>query len=269
MFRNYVFTLNNYTEEEVENLNNWTDYTYCIYGFETGTETGTKHLQGYIEFKNPIRITTLKNRNNRIHWEVRKGTQEQAITYCKKEGNFKEFGAKKTQGSRTDLDKWRSNALEEGMKFVTSYGNYQQIKVCEQFLTYNEEPRDWKPIVIWLWGKTGTGKSRRARELTTNAYTKSDGSKWWPGYDGHEDVILDDFRDSWWSITETLSLLDRYEKRVEFKGGYRQFKAKTIVITCCKPPDKCYLETGEAIQQLLRRIDTISCVTDVTEVGKG
>lgn len=271
MFRNYCFTLNNYTNDEINGLVECGRYNYLIYGKEEG-EGGTPHLQGYMELTNPMRITTLKNINERIHWESRKGTQEQAITYCKKDDNWTEHGTKKSQGQRNDLDRVRQNALDEGMRWVTSYCNAQQIKVAESFLTYNEEPRDWKPTIIWIWGPTGTGKSMRAREITENAYTKSDGTKWWPGYDGHEHLIIDDFRDSWWTITEMLSLLDRYEKRIEFKGGYRQLKARLIVITSCKSPNECYKNTGESIDQLTRRIDhtiELTSVTDVTEVGRG
>lgn len=263
MLRNCVFTLNNYTEEEYETMMELGEY--CIIGREVG-EQGTPHLQGYVEFKTPKRFTTLKNINPRVHWEQRRGTQEQAIEYCKKEGNFKERGEKKNQGARKDLDIARTLAMEEGMRTVTAICSLQQIRVAESFLTYNEEPRDWQPEVIWIWGPTGTGKSRMAREITSNPYTKSDGSKWWPGYDGHEDVIIDDFRDSWWSITEMLSLLDRYEKRVEFKGGYRQFKPRKIVVTSCMEPGRCYWQTGEAIGQLLRRISEVREVTHVTEV---
>ncbi len=54
-----------------------------------------------------------------------------------------------------------------------------------------------------------------------------------------------------------LKLLDRYPFRVEVKGGFRQFRSDLIIITCPKPPEECYMEAGEDIDQLLRRIDTI------------
>nr|WCR62244.1 MAG: replication associated protein [ssDNA virus sp.] len=263
MSRNYCFTLNNYSEEEYQFMLSMG--TYCIIGREVG-ESGTSHLQGYIEFKSPTRFDTLKNRSPRAHWEARKGSQEQAVNYCKKDGMFEERGEMKNQGSRGDLDAVRQNAASEGMRHITRYCNVQQIRVAEKFLTYNEEPREWKPEVTWIHGPTGTGKSRKARELLEDPYTKNDGTKWWEGYDAHEDVIIDDFRDSWWSLTEMLSLLDRYEKRVEYKGGSRQFKARRIVITCCRHPGLCYTGTGEDIAQLLRRIDKIVLATDATEV---
>lgn len=143
------------------------------------------------------------------------------------------------------------------MRVVTSVCNAQQIKVAKEFLTYNEEGRNWPVEVIWLTGKSGSGKSKMAHELAPDAYCK-DGTKWWDGYDAHDDIIIDDFRDSWWELTFMLKLLDRYELRVEQKGGYRQILAKRIIITSIKHPNECYLNTGECKQQLLRRISSVT-----------
>lgn len=269
VIRTACFTWNNYPEDHDKRLEGI--FEYVIWGYETAPTTGTPHLQGYAELRKPMKFTSLKKLvDEAISWHPRRGTQEQAIEYCKKGGRFVELGQKKQQGRRTDLDIVRQNALELGMREITSQYNFQQIKVAEKFLTYNEEPRDWKPTVVWIWGPTGSGKSKLARELTTNddVYTKNDGTKWWEGYDAHENVIIDDFRDSWWSLTEMLSLLDRYEKRIEFKGGLRQFKPRKILITSIFAPQDCYRGTGECLVQLTRRIDdTIELVAEVAEVA--
>lgn len=266
--RNYCFTLNNYTKEEEGDIKK-IQFSYLIYGVEHGEVNSTPHLQGYIEFDIPTLFNTLKKINSRIHWEPRRGTQFQAITYCKKEGTFYEFGTPKRQGKRTDLDTVRSCAISDGLREVSAIYNLQQIRYAEKYLQYNEIARDDKPHVLWLYGSTGTGKSRKARELfkDTDFYVKNDGTKWYDGYDGHKNVIIDDFRSSWWSITEMLSLLDRYEKRVEFKGGSRQFLAQKIIVTSAFHPSDCYKCTGESIAQLLRRIDIIECLEKAQKSG--
>lgn len=272
MFRNICFTINNWTEEDFDLLHNsgkW--YSYLIYGFEMG-ETGTPHLQGYAELQKRMRLNSVKKILPRAHIEARKGTAEEAADYCKKEGDFEERGIISKQGERLDLDKVRTEALEMGMRGVTSKFNQQQIHVAEKFLCYNETERDWKPEVIWIWGKTGTGKSKLARELTgDDTYTKNTANKWWDGYDSHENIIIDDFRCSWWDLTYMLALIDRYAMRVEVKGGTRQILAKKIIITSAFAPNECYRGTGEAIEQLLRRVDNIIHlgVPDVPEVVKG
>lgn len=268
MYRNICFTINNWTVDDIDSLLK-AKYTYIICGFEVGAE-GTPHIQGYMELKSQSRLSTIKKFMPRGHIEKRMGTQEEAIDYCKKDNNFIEDGSLKIQGKRNDLDQVRRIALEDGMRTITESCNFQQIRVAEKFLSYNEEPRNFKPLVVWIHGPTGTGKSKLARELcdSDDIYTKNTGTKWWDGYDKHECVIIDDFRPSWWDITYMLGLIDRYEFRVEFKGGLRQFVAKKIIITSAMKPEDCYRNTGEAIGQLVRRLDIIeNLVSDVSEVG--
>lgn len=280
--RRFLFTINNYTDDDVTTVENAVESggaRYLIYGKEIAPTTGTPHLQGYVEWQKTIRTgMCCRLLGGRAHLKIPRSTEEDrnhCRDYCKKDGDWKEFGVWiKGQGARADLDEVRNIALVGGMREVTRTYNYQQIKTAEIFLTYNEEPRAWKPEVQWFWGPTGTGKSKRAREELPNAYIKNNGTKWWPGYDGHEEVIIDDFRDSWWPITDMLAILDRYEYRFENKGGHRQFRAKKVIVTCAYPPERCYRNTGEAIDQLLRRIDKVvqfpileSVSTSCIEVG--
>jgi len=268
----FVFTLNNYDDSQIERIKEM-DFQYLIYGFEVGKK-GTPHLQGYMELKKKKRVTSIKKFMPRAHIEMRKGSQIQAAEYCKKEGNFVELGEMKKQGRRTDLDGVREAALEGGMRAVTSFGSFQQINVAKQFLIYNEPERDFKPEVIWIYGPTGRRKSWIARKLLEGREicTKNYPGKWWNNYDGHEAVIIDDFRSSWWELEYMLALLDRYPFQVEFKGGFRQMLAKTIIVTAPFPPHEAYPESSEDIQQLVRRVDYVefvgpASVHDVPEVG--
>ena len=267
---NVCFTLNNYTlEEELELLCFSLPITYMIFGYEKGKKN-TPHLQGYFELNHRMRMETIKKIPGlaRAHLESRKGTQKEAIDYCKKDGNFVEWGDPKInmQGHRFDLDETRIAAKNFGMKEVAKWGNAQQIRVAEKYLQYCEEKRNWKPFVKWIYGPTGTGKSKIAHETLPNAYRKSTSNKWWDGYDGHHDVILDDFRPNWMTLTDLLDLLDRYETRIEYKGGTRQFLAKNIIVTCAHHPKDIYKSTGEKIDQLLRRIDEIHYLGPVSDV---
>lgn len=269
----WCWTLNNYDEKDEFIIRKW-DTSYTVYGKEIG-HSGTRHLQGYSEFYVKKRLSTVKRLHNKIHWEPRHGSQTQAIDYCKKDGEIVEMGKpmENRQGRRTDLDKIRSLALDSGMREVSAIGNLQQIMVAEKFLKYNEEPRDWKPRVLWFWGAPGVGKSKSAREYTNmdDCYTKNTPTKWWDGYDGHENIIIDDYRAGWWEPEYMLGLLDRYEFIVEYKGGTRQMRAKLICITSTYSPerieDRWY---GEHRGQLIRRIDQIvEVVPIVPEVAEG
>ena len=70
--------------------------TYLTYGKEVSS-TGTPHLQGYLEWFTSISLVALKKRLGipEIHLEARIGTQQQAIDYCHKDGDFVEYGVRK------------------------------------------------------------------------------------------------------------------------------------------------------------------------------
>lgn len=247
---------------------------YICWGIETCPDTGKVHMQGYLELEKKKTFCGVKKMmgSQTVHLEKRHGTQDQAIDYCKKDGQFYELGKKKAQGGRSDLVDVRLVANSGGMRAVcmeTKEGDedgstqprfgMQAIRVAETFLKYCNTPRDWKPVVIWLYGESGAGKSREARIILAgiDTHVKNTDNKWWDGYDGQEGVILDDFRESWWSMVHMLGLLDRYAFQIEHKGGTRQFRAKYIVITSIRPPQEYYQMENEPNKQLLRRIDEI------------
>lgn len=87
--KKWCFTLNNYSPEELVELETTflrRGFSYVI-GLEVG-EQGTPHLQGYIRSESKLRPVEAIGMK-RIHWEKVRGTEEQNISYCTKEGNFK------------------------------------------------------------------------------------------------------------------------------------------------------------------------------------
>lgn len=91
--RHWVFTLNNWTQEDDEALKALgPEVSYLVYGYENG-ESGTPHLQGYIVFPRVKRLSEAKGLlPGNPHLEPRRGSPEQAALYCKKDGVFQEFG---------------------------------------------------------------------------------------------------------------------------------------------------------------------------------
>lgn len=206
--RNYCWTLNNFTDEEVENIKEnckSEKIRYCVFGIEVG-EKGTPHLQGYVEFVGSIRLNAMKELLgcDRMHIEKRMGTAKQARDYCMKDGRVWEsceFQERNEQGRRTDLESVYE-AIKDGMNqddvldsFPTEYIKYK--KALDSIIQRRDEKKDeldavaeeesvtlkeWqdnlfnelkgkasKEKIIWITDKNGkSGKSFLSRYLINN-----------------------------------------------------------------------------------------------------
>lgn len=269
-YTNCVFTLNNYNDIDYNNLINNNNIKYIIIGKEIGKE-GTPHLQGYFELKKRLRFNQIKKINNRMHFESRRGTQQQAIDYCKKDGDYKEFGSCKTQGERNDLKKLKID-LSDGKSIRSILENndigYQALRFCQIAQPYLLKNKLFKRNCIWCYGPTGSGKSHFAKNFAPldEIYFKQKDSKWWDGYDGQKIVVMDEFRASDMKLSNLLTLLDDLPYRIEYKGGSTLLQAEMIIITTPRDPIHTYSNCGEDINQLLRRITTKEFLCSVQEV---
>jgi len=237
--RNWIFTDNNPERDEPD----WPDFTkYAIWQKERG-ENGTEHLQGYVEFKSSKKLARVKQILPRAHWEVRRGTQQQAMDYASKEetriGGPWTFGVLtvNAQGTRNDLLALKE-ALDAGtsMKqiaqdhFTTMKGAY---KWAYQYRTLTAPVRQHITRVYLCIGPTGCGKTTFCKRVAPDAYWKlraSGSSEWWDGYDGQSDVVLDEFY-GWLRVDTLLRLIDSSPLSLEIKGGSVQWVAKRLFIT--------------------------------------
>lgn len=103
----WVFTLNNYTDDEVAHIIEHLEpaATYLVFGREVG-ENGTPHLQGFVIFPRSYRFNAVKALvGARAFLAKARGTNEEATAYCKKDGEYEEFGDMPAgQGHRSDWD---------------------------------------------------------------------------------------------------------------------------------------------------------------------
>jgi len=120
----FCFTLNNYVKEDTEVLKSIEWIKYGIVGKEIG-ESGTPHLQGYIQVPKGKRTTAsgmakrLKKEglSSQPHVEIQKGTNDQAREYCLKDDKeAEEWGEyAKGAGARTDIAAFLKSAAS-GMR---------------------------------------------------------------------------------------------------------------------------------------------------------
>lgn len=110
------------------------------------------------------------------------------------------------------------------------------------------------------WGVTGSGKSYRAfQEAGEIFYIKSSSTKWWDGYRGEPNIIMDEFTGVI-GIQHMLTWLDRYPCAAEIKGGQVALKSARWWIMSNIPPDQWYTAdkaTPEQQAALMRRLTNI------------
>lgn len=246
--RNYCFTLFDVSPQDLSSkIEQCQDIKYCIFQEELCPSTNRRHLQGYVEFAKPLRLSAVKTIIHRsVHLEPRRGSREEARNYCRKDdtrvsGPF-EFGSfGQERGHRSDLDAVKqlldSGATNEEIadQYFGQWCRYS--KAFEKYRSLRLPTRDWKTTVTILWGVPGSGKTRYVydkfpRESIFELARPNGSSVWWDGYEPikHSIILLDDFY-GWIPYAEMLRLMDRYPHRVPIKGGFTTFNPKEIYIT--------------------------------------
>jgi len=102
--RNWVFTLNNYTDEDIKRLANpYEQVKYIAYGKEIAPTTNTPHLKGYMCLLEPQQMSFFKRQLPRSHVQLMQGRLQDNDAYVEKEGDLTTWGQKPDQGLCTDI----------------------------------------------------------------------------------------------------------------------------------------------------------------------
>lgn len=261
MARNFCFTLNNYSEDDKKLFLSLPEpLTYVCFGEEVAG-TGTPHLQGYLELDRRCRPSALKKIFGRKpHWEARRGTQKQAIAYCKKDGTFYEAGETKKQGHRTDL--------ERVIDAVKSHTTMCAAMVTEPLVARHPhlyktvraeldeiEAPAWRDVEVKVYiGPTGSGKTKLAMDHPSVYKLDMANNLWFNGYNRQTRLVIDDFY-GWIRYGHLLQLLDGYKMRLEIKGGFTYAFFTEIIITSNKLVDEWYSSERD-LSALYRRISS-------------
>jgi len=165
-------TLNHYKPEDIAaflvNIQPLADY--YVYGKEKAPSTGTPHLQFMVSFKTAKRLTAvIKMLPSGGHWFVKsdKSTMLQASDYCKKDGDFVEFGTlpldQKTAGLKVIKDNYEDTLDKAKAGKIEDILAGHQIKY---YSTIKKIENDYKPMPknliweegdqpnFWIWGPT-------------------------------------------------------------------------------------------------------------------
>lgn len=207
---------------------------YIIYGRERCPTTNKEHYQGFAIFNRTCRIPKAKSwigGGNGTHCEPRRGTRDQARDYCRKDGDFIEWGL--FEGIT------KENLFKQPIPYIKE--NYPEFycryhKGLEK-LAVDKGPK-WRDLdVTVLWGPTGTGKTRQVMEKD-NVYKIDPPYKWWDGYEGEDILLIDDYKKGAIDRGLLLNLLDGYRLRLETKGGHTWALWTQVYITTNFDPSK-------------------------------
>lgn len=194
--RNFIFTHNNYSEEDVEKYKNL-KCSYIIFGYEIAPITGTPHLQGYIHFQNPRSFDAVRKEFKGAHITIPNGPPHAQREYCSKDGKFYERGSlpmsqiEKGQAGKQAWEDVKALAIAgdldsiPGRYYVPFYRTLKQIadehykpeidveldnlyEWQNDIISRLESPVD-KRKIYWIWSENGgVGKSTFARYLVKN-----------------------------------------------------------------------------------------------------
>jgi hypothetical protein len=257
--RAWVFTINNYVGVPTQDFLRGPGHPpikYLCYGREV-SENGTPHLQGYVVFENAVVAPSQYFKQFGRGWfEVARGTGDENAEYCKKDGDFHEFGERPqnkrdqghhgARGGDIELARWedawksaKDGKIEDIPADIRLRHYTTILKVAAK---YQKPPAQLKEMDnLWLWGPAGTGKSTYAHNTYPGAF-KKDFSRWWDGYreddEGHQTVLLDDLHPSWSDKVRLKNWADVFPFVAEVKGGSMLIRPARIVVTSNYSPQQ-------------------------------
>lgn len=274
--RHWCFTLNNPDgppDEFLDHIKDWVDYG--VVGFEQG-ERGTYHLQGYFCLKVKNRLTWLRAYfSPDAHFEIKRGTPQQAADYCKKDGYFEEFGVLPLEqqvagGNKRKAEFAEAYSLAKTQK-VSDVEPELQIKylhtlnkIADRELAIKSELDN--TCGVWIYGPPGSGKTRFARgnytERAEDVYLKLP-NKWWDHYKGQDVVLMDDVDPTTckYLVQYFKQWMDRYPFKCEYKGGARDIRPLVFLITSNYSIEECFPGQHDATA-IRRRCDVIKFSDD-------
>jgi len=208
---------------------------------------GNLHLHAYVKFQNGVCLsdapTVFTFTSKSGNYQPTRSPQA-VIAYCSKGGNYltnidvKSYLSKKGKkvlSIETIKSKTVKQALEDGDIGIHSLRNYQLARSIVVEPYEHSECRG-----IWIYGPPGTGKSHTARLISKSPYLKQQ-NKWFDGYAGEHDIILDDLDTP--ALGHHLKIWsDKYACTGEVKGGQVQLTHRTFIVTSNYHPTKLFLD---------------------------
>jgi len=236
---------------------------YAAYGVERAPTTGRIHHQGWIYFQERV---SMKQAARRLGCTVKKmkGTDDDNMSYCSKDGPLKEFGTKPAQGRRVDLEEYlnlvRNGEAEEKLSEVAPAMWAQYGRRGEYLRKLLQPKRKWVTDVRVWWGPAGVGKTRAAIAWLGEDYDDiSVHGEFVVGYHNQDAVLLDDFEPGAIARGLFLRMMDRYQLTVNVKNSEQTWNPRKVAITSNHDPKHWYAEAAAVMRRLAQVTHLAEC----------
>jgi len=215
---------------------------YMCYQYERG-ESGTLHVQGMVLWTQSISTQNAKRRiGQNAHVEIARDV-EASRGYCMKEdtrvhGPYEIGEYERHQGKSkalVEIEKMVKNGKpdsEIAEKYFQEYVRHHRgIAAARLALTTSQTAYTPKRVFLF-WGPPGKGKTYFVTKTLnlTCLYVKDPTNKWWDGYEGQENVMVDEFPGTL-SALDWKRILGELNITLETKGGTVRNKVKNIFLT--------------------------------------
>lgn len=234
--KSWIFT--DFTLKKFDSVESRQAFQFICYGLEKCPNSGKMHHQGFLQCLSATTLRSVKRLLGlpEVHLEKMRGTPEEAVFYCKKDGAYQEYGVLTHQGQRKDIDCLKEIIDEGKCDTAVAEANFQlYCQYSKGLARYRElvvqsKTRSWRTVsVVLIRGETGTGKTRFASRYAPFRIGGHD-LRWWDGYAQERCILIDEYANDI-AITRLLSLLDGFQQRLAIKGGFTYANWTSVFIT--------------------------------------
>lgn len=242
------------------------EFAYCIVGNEICPDTGRPHKQGFIQFKKNTTFNKIKKLPfwpNHLHFDWRRKSVEVNIKYCRKDGDWEEFGEPNfgSQGKRTDLEEIAQRIKEGASLLQISFdypGQWMRYSSGIKSLYTNWQilnAPEWRDIDVTIYvGRSGSGKTSKVSMKDTFIVNMENKQEFmFDGYMGEKTILLDDFYGQI-KYHYMLRILDGYQLPLNIKNGKSTALWTKVFITSNQTPSLWY---SQGLRSLKRRITNL------------